>query len=67
MGWSSLVLAVSVMVLAVVHTVPNAVRLGTRRDAVDQQSRLARTICVEHVCCLAGIASLLVLQLGFGR
>ena len=66
-GWSSVVLAVSVMLLAVVHTVPNAVRLGTRRDTVEQQRHLARTICVEHVCCLAGIGALLVLQLGFGR
>jgi hypothetical protein len=39
------------------------VRLGARGDKVDRQSALARSICREHLLCLAAIATLLVLQL----
>lgn len=43
---------------------PNAIRLGTRRDSVGVQSALARTICRDHLLCLAGLAVFLALQLG---
>jgi hypothetical protein len=66
-GWTSLVLAVSAVSLAASHTVPSAVRLGKRADAVDQQSRLARAICRDHLVCLAAIAALLAVQLAFAR
>jgi hypothetical protein len=62
-AWLSLVLAVAPIALAATRTVPAAVRLGARRDTPERQSALARTICREHLLCLASIAALLALQL----
>lgn len=39
--------------LALTHTVPNAVRLGSRLDDVAEQSRLARSVCQDHFICAA--------------
>ena len=64
-GWTSLALAAAPILLAAVHTVPSAVRLGARSDTVDFQSALARSICREHLLCLASITALLALQLSF--
>ncbi|TMK40419.1 MAG: hypothetical protein E6G56_08020 [Actinobacteria bacterium] len=64
-AWASLALAGAAVVLAAIHTVPSAVRLGARADPLETQSRLARSIWRDHVFCLAAIASLLALQLGF--
>ena len=64
-GWASLALALGAIGIAAVHTVPSAVRLGTRRDDVATQSRLARGIFRDHLLSLAGIAGLLVVQLAF--
>ena len=66
-AWTSLPLAGSPILLAAVHTFPSAVRLGRRVDTPDVQSRLARSILRDHVLCLVGIASLLVVQLAFAR
>jgi hypothetical protein len=62
-AWVSLGLAGVPIVLAAVHTVPQAVRLGARADPVDRQSALARSICRDHLVCAASIAALLALQL----
>jgi Ca2+/Na+ antiporter len=62
-AWVSLLLACAPILLAGGHTVPSAVRLGTRADSIEAQSALARSICREHLLCLASIAALLVLQL----
>jgi hypothetical protein len=62
-AWVSLLLAGSATALAAGHTFPSAVRLGARADAVDVQSRLARSICRDHLLCLAAITSLLTIQL----
>jgi hypothetical protein len=67
MGWASLLLAGSAVLLAAGHTVPSAVRLGARADTVDVQSRLARSICRDHLLCVAAITSLLAVQLAFAR
>jgi hypothetical protein len=64
-GWASLALAGSAIVLAGARTVPNAVRLGAGGDSVEVQSRIARSILTDHLLCLAAIASVLVIQLGF--
>jgi len=62
-------LAVSAMLvgapilLAGIRTVPNAVRLGHRRDAAAEQSRLARSIYRDHVLCFGGVVAFLVLWL----
>ena len=65
-AWSSLALAAAAIGLAGAHTVPSAVRLGTRADPPARQSELARSMLHEHLLCFAAIATLLVLQLGFG-
>jgi len=88
-GGASLVLAVSPIALAAVHTLPAAVRLGDAAraaavpgagaaagagavpgaggDGRESASRTARAICRDHLFCLAAVASLIVVQLGFGR
>ena len=66
-AWTSLVLVTSAIVLAAVHTFPNARRLGTRGDTVEDQARLARSIGQDHLLCVAAIVSLLTIQLAFAR
>lgn len=66
-GWASLALAGSPVLLATVHTFPKARRLGARADTVDRQSRFARSICRDHLLCLAAVASLLTVQFVFAR
>jgi hypothetical protein len=65
-GWLSLVLTLGAVGLAASHTVPSAVRLGTRADNPEQQSELARGILRDHLFCFAAIAAVLVLQLTAG-
>ena len=64
-GWASIALAAAPILLAGLHTVPSAVRLGTRADNLARQSRLARSICREHLLCLSAIAALIAIQLSF--
>ncbi|HET6663325.1 MAG TPA: hypothetical protein VFG94_03670 [Acidimicrobiales bacterium] len=64
--WVSVVSAVAAAApigLAAARTVPSAVRLGTRRDPLETQRTLARSICRDHLFCLAAIATLLAVQL----
>lgn len=63
----SLALTASAILLAAVHTVPTAVRLGARSDAVHVQSRLARSILRDHLVCVVGVAAVLFIQLAFAR
>ena len=49
--------------LAALRVFPNAMRLGTRADSVEIQSRLARAICYDHLVSLAAIGVFLALQL----
>jgi hypothetical protein len=64
---SSLALVLGAVLLAGLRTVPDAQRLGARQDPIDVQSRLARTICQDHLVCATLIVSLLAVQLGFAR
>ena len=64
-AWTSLALAGSAIGLAALHTFPAAVRLGARSARPEAQSRLARSICRDHLACLAAIGALLAVQLGF--
>jgi hypothetical protein len=57
------VLAGVPILLAMVRTVPNAVRLGTRADGLAGQSRLARAICRDHLFCLGSVTAFLALWL----
>ena len=69
-GWllpSSAVLAGSPVVLAMVRTVPSAVRLGKRTDTARGQARLARAICRDHLICFGCMAAFLALWLIKGR
>jgi hypothetical protein len=64
-AWLSLALAGVAIGVAVTRTFRGAVRLGARRDPIEIQSRLARSICRQHLLCVAAIISLLVVQLAF--
>ena len=62
-GWGSIALAGSGFVPTMVRTVPNAKRLGTAADSPEEQSRLARAICRDHMFSFARMSAVLVLQL----
>jgi hypothetical protein len=62
----SLVLAATAIGIAAISTVPNARRLGARRDPSAVQSGLARAIYRDHLVCLALIACVLIIELGWG-
>ena len=65
-GWVVAASAVSAggpILLAMLRTVSNAVRLGRRGDTVAEQSRLARAVYRDHLICLAGMATFLALWL----
>ena len=55
-GWllvTSAPLAGIPTMLALTHTVPDAVRLGHRADSPSEQTRLARSVCRDHLLCAA--------------
>ncbi len=66
-AWVSLGLAGAAILLAGIRTVPSAVRLGTREDTIEVQSRLARSIYREHLFCIAAISVVFVAQLAIAR
>lgn len=49
------------ILLALIRTVPNAVRLGKRVDTRIEQTRLARAIFRDHIVCLGLIVTFLCL------
>lgn len=51
------------ILLAALNTVPNAVRLGQCGDDLVEQTRLARSICRDHLLCLTCMFAFLVLWL----
>jgi hypothetical protein len=59
------VAAVVPIALAGSRTVPHAKRLGSRRDPLPRQATLARSVLHEHLFCIASIAVLLSVQLGW--
>jgi hypothetical protein len=63
-GWLvavSALLAGAPVLLALTHTVPNAVRLGSRSGSPADQSALARSIWRDHLVCAACMLTFLVL------
>jgi hypothetical protein len=63
-GWlvaASAVLAGAPVLLALTHTVPNAVRLGSRSVSPADQTRLARSIWRDHLACAGCMLAFLVL------
>jgi hypothetical protein len=48
------------MLLALINTVPNAVQLGHRADSPDEQTRLARSICRDHLICAGSMLAFLI-------
>jgi hypothetical protein len=52
--------------LALTHTVPDAVRLGHRADSPSEQTRLARSVCRDHLLCATCILVFLVLWVANG-
>jgi hypothetical protein len=66
-GWVSLALALPAVALAAGRIVPDAVELGTRRQTLERQSALARSIFRGHVACALAMAGVLAVQLTFGQ
>src|SRR6266403_1324335 len=62
-GWVSLLLAGSGFVPTMMRTVPNARRLGSAQDSAEEQSRLARAVCRDHMFSFARMSCVLILQL----
>jgi hypothetical protein len=62
-GWGSLALAGGGFVPTMIRTVPNARRLGSAKDSAEEQSRLARAVCRDHVLSFARMSVVLGLQL----
>ena len=62
-GWGSLALAGSGLVLTLRRTVPNARRLGGATDSPDIQSTLARSVCRDHLFGFVRTSLVLGLQL----
>jgi hypothetical protein len=60
---SSALLAGAPILLALIRTVPNAVRLGSRLGGPAEQSRRARSIYRDHVLCFVFMFAFLVLWL----
>ncbi len=68
-GWlvaASAALAGVPILVAMIRTVPNAVRLGRRSDTAAEQSRLASSIFRDHVLCFVLMLGFLVLWLAAG-
>ena len=55
--------AASGFVPTLMRTVTNARRLGTAQDSPEEQTRLARAICRDHMLSFARMSVLLILQL----
>ena len=62
-GWGSLALAGSGLILTLTRTVPNARRLGSAKDSADRQSTLARSVCRDHLFSFVRTGVVLGLQL----
>jgi hypothetical protein len=62
-GWGSIALAGSGFVPTMIRTVPNARRLGMGADSAEEQSRLARAVCRDHMFSFARMSVVLGLQL----
>lgn len=63
-GWLPVVsaaLAGVLITLALIRTVPNAVRLGSRADTPLEQTRLARSICCDNLLFVGCMLAFLVL------
>ena len=50
-GWGSIVLAGGGFLPTMMRTVPNARRLGMATDSAEEQTRLARAVCRDHLLC----------------
>jgi hypothetical protein len=65
-AWVSIVsipAAVAATGLAILRVFGQARRLGRREDSIDVQTSLARSIFAAHLFCLAGMATVLAVQL----
>lgn len=62
-GWSTLVVVLGAVALALARTVRNAVRLGRAQDLPAVQTGLARSILRDHVVCLMLVVAAVGLQL----
>jgi hypothetical protein len=66
-AWASLALVVSPVLLAALHTFPAAVQLGAGTDGTERRSQAARSICRDHLLCLAAVSCAMAIQLAYAR
>ena len=64
---TSLLLLVVPVGLAAARVVQNAVRLGARADSLEVRSELARSICYDHLFCLAAILVFTAMHVAYAR
>ena len=67
-GWllvASVGLAGFPTMLALTQTVPDAIRLGRRADSAAEQSRLARSVCRDHLVCVGCMLAFVLLWVGY--
>jgi hypothetical protein len=62
-GWISLAVTTGAVGLTRLHTVPNAVQLGSAKDPLDVRTRLARALYRDHCYCFAAMSLVVILQL----
>jgi hypothetical protein len=62
-GWTSLLLFLIPTGYAGVFIIPTANRLGSRKDPIEKQSALARSLFPAHVFCFVLILCLGVIQM----
>lgn len=66
LGISALLAGIPIL-LALTHTLPNAARLGNRQGGLAGQTRLARSICRDHLLCAGCMLGFLLLWVGIGE
>jgi len=64
-AWLSPLLSGLPVGLAALRVVPNAVRLGARRDPIDVQHEIAHAILRDHVLCFVAIAAFIAIELSW--
>jgi hypothetical protein len=62
-GWSSLILFLTPTGFAAIRVIPTAQRLGSRKDTIEKQSELARSLIGMHTFCLILMVLLAGIQL----
>jgi hypothetical protein len=64
---AAFVLSIIPVSLAIARVLPNAIELGQRRGSIAEQIALARSICFDHMLCLAMMAFFVTIEITLAR